>query len=48
MKVRYCSGDGYKGLAIGDVGLVRNNVCVDWSRNTFVGAVYFEDIELLN
>jgi len=51
MKVRYRSGDGYRGLAMGDVGTVRglssNMVSVDWSGHFFTKKVFFYDVELL-
>jgi len=53
MKVRYCSGDGYLWLAMGDVGTVRgltnNMVSVDWSGHFFPKNknVCFYDVELL-
>jgi len=56
MKVMYCSDDGWRGLAVGDVGTVvqrlltsSNNVSVDWSGHFFPKNknVCFYDVELL-
>jgi len=51
-KVRYRCGDGYAGLAIGDVGkvlkLTDKHVWVDFSRNINSAGVLYHDIELLD